>query len=103
MTNPRLLTPRELELIQRYSYCQFGMTPRQFYSKWAANYEIMASICDRSPGTVQRWFARGRNHRRPTAVDLRHLAIVDFLLEHFEEIPEDLRNLLCPSELEAED
>jgi predicted nucleic acid-binding protein len=28
--------------------------------------------------------------------DLRHLALMDFLLEHYEEIPEQLRNLLCP-------
>jgi hypothetical protein len=28
----------------------------------------------------------GKNRRFPTAVDLRHLALMDFLLEHFEEI-----------------
>jgi hypothetical protein len=26
---------------------------------------------------------------------LRHLALMDFLLERFEEIPEELLNLLC--------
>jgi hypothetical protein len=95
MNKPRPLTERELELIKRYSYCQFGMTPRQFQTKWEANYEIMAVICDRSISTVRRWFIRGRYYRRPSTTDLRHLAIVDFLLEHFEEIPEALRNL-CP-------
>ncbi len=96
MSKPRSLTQRELHLIERYGYCQLGMTPRQFYGKWEVDYELMATICDRSKFTVQRWFTKGRNYRRPTSTDLRHLAIMDFLLEHFEEIPEELRNLLCP-------
>ena len=50
----------------------------------------------RSDSTVQGWFKRGKNRRFPTAVDLRHLAVMDFLLEHFEEIPDVLANLLCP-------
>jgi hypothetical protein len=29
--------------------------------------------------------------------DLRHLALMNFLLERFEDIPEELRNLLCPA------
>jgi hypothetical protein len=98
MSKPRSLSQREHLLIQRYSQCELGMTPRQFYAKWDVNYELIANICDRSPLTVQRWFSGGRNHRRPTSVDLRHLAILDFLLEHFEEIPEILRKLLCPSD-----
>lgn len=57
----------------------------------------------RSINTVRRWFIRGRYYRRPTSIDLRHLAIVDFLLEHFEEIPEPLRNAMCPPETETED
>lgn len=94
--NPRPLTEREEILIELYSYCGLGMTPQKFYSKWAVDYEHIACICDRSTKTVQRWFTRGRSHLRPTPDDLRHLAIVDFLLEHFEEIPEEIRTLLCP-------
>jgi hypothetical protein len=29
---------------------------------------------------------------------LYHLALMDFLLEHWEDIPEELRNQLCPSD-----
>ena len=93
--NPRTLTQREHQLIELYSNCQLGMTPRKFYSRWKVTYEQIASICSRSTSTVQRWFIRGSNSRRPTPTDLRHLAIMDFLLEHFEEIPSPLRNLLC--------
>jgi hypothetical protein len=41
---------------------------------------------------------KGQTYRRPTANDLRHLALMDFLLEHFEQIPVELVNVLCPPE-----
>jgi len=51
-----------------------------------------------SISTVRSWFRRGANYRRPRARDMRHLALMDFLLEHYEDIPADLLNLLCPPE-----
>jgi hypothetical protein len=95
MVKPRPLTEREQTLIDLYGYCQLGMTPQQFYAKWQVNHEVIAFICARSMSTVRRWFKRGGNYRRPTAADLRHLALMDFLLEHYEDIPEDLLNVLC--------
>jgi predicted transcriptional regulator len=62
--NPRPLTPREQHLIERYSYCQLGMTPQQFYAKWNVNQEAIAAICSRSTSTVRCWFRRGRSYRR---------------------------------------
>ncbi|MCC5623690.1 hypothetical protein [Nostoc sp. CHAB 5715] len=56
--NPHPLKQREQDLMQFYSYCQLGMTPQQFYSKWQVNHEQMAQICSRSLFTVRRWFAR---------------------------------------------
>ncbi|HEY9675593.1 MAG TPA: hypothetical protein V6D11_29390 [Waterburya sp.] len=92
---PRALTQRERNLIELYSRCQLGLTPKRFYAKWSVSYEQLAAICSRSSSTVRRWFARGRYYRRPAPSDLRHLAIMDFLLEHFEEIPGRVLNLLC--------
>lgn len=92
----RPLTERELNLIDFYGYCQLGMTPQQFYSKWQVNQEDIAFICARSTSTVRRWFKRGKNHRRPQAADMRHLALMDFLLQHYEEIPAEILSLLCP-------
>jgi hypothetical protein len=96
ISHPQTLTSREQNLIDLYSNCQLGMTPRGFYQKWSVNYEQIARICLRSTSTVQRWFARGGNYRRPTTTDLRHLGLMDFLLEHFEEIPAEVLELLCP-------
>ncbi|GAB4173477.1 MAG: hypothetical protein Fur006_02840 [Coleofasciculaceae cyanobacterium] len=95
-SNPRPLTQREKSLIALYSHWQLGMTPQQFYAKWQVSYQELASICSRSLSTVGCWFTSGRHYRRPTANDLRHLALMDFLLEHFEEIPQAIIDLLCP-------
>ena len=96
MTHPRPLGERELALINLYAHCQLGLSPRRFYTKWGVTYEIIADICSRSPATVRRWFGSDRNYRAPSSCDLRHLALMDFLLEHREEIPTELFNLLCP-------
>ncbi|MDF5738138.1 MULTISPECIES: hypothetical protein [unclassified Nostoc] len=50
--NPHPLKQREQDLIQLYSYCQLGMTPKQFYSKWQVNYEEIAQISSRSLSTT---------------------------------------------------
>ncbi|MGI2906272.1 hypothetical protein [Tolypothrix sp. VBCCA 56010] len=97
MSKPHSLQMRELRLIQLYSNWEFSMTPTQFYAKWGVSYEQIALICFRSDSTVRSWFRTNRNRRYPTHNDLRHLALMDFLLEHFEEIPEHLRRLLCLS------
>jgi len=96
MKKPRSLTSRERNLMAVYSQCQLGMTPRQFYAKWGVTHEEIAFICSRSGSTVRGWFKRDKSRRFPTAVDLRHLAVMDFLLEHFEEIPDELWSRLCP-------
>ncbi len=98
--NPRPLTAHEQQLIDRYSYCQLGMTPQAFYAKWQVSQEAMAAICDRSVSTVRRWFSKDHSYRSPSPSDLRHLAIMDFLLDNFDQIPETLKNVLCPKEPE---
>jgi hypothetical protein len=102
--NPRPLTPREQDLIERYSYCQLGMTPQRFYAKWQVCQEVIAAICSRSVSTVHGWFRRGRSYRRPTATDLRHLALMDLLLDQAEQISPDWLNALCsPNQDEPSD
>lgn len=93
---PRPLNAYDHHLIDWYSYCQLSMTPQAFYAKWQVSQEDMAAICSRSVSTVRRWFLKGRSYRRPSAIDLRHLALMDFLLDHFDQMPEDLRHALCP-------
>ena len=95
-TIPCRLTERERTLIALYCTCSFGMTPQQFYAKWAVTRDELASICFRSLSTVDRWFTQGSSYRSPAINDLRHLALMDFILEHFEEIPKPLLDVLCP-------
>jgi len=95
---PRPLTEREQTLIDLYGYCQLGMTSQQFYAKWQVNHEAIAFICSRSMSTVRCWFRRGKSYRRPMPNDLRHLALMDFLLQHWEDIPEQLKHRLCSTD-----
>lgn len=94
MQKPKTLGEREFHLITMYSNWDFSMTPKQFYAKWGVSYEQIALICYRSDSTVRGWFKQGKNRRYPQHNDLRHLALMDFLLENFEDIPEHLRRKL---------
>ncbi len=87
---------REHALINLYAYWQFELEPWSFYSKWDVTYEQIAVICSRSHSTVRRWFLRGSNSLSPSACDKRHLALMDFLLENFEEIPPEWFDRLFP-------
>lgn len=95
--SPRSLTPKDQRLVDRYSYCRLGMTPQAFYAKWQVSHEELAAICSRSISTVRCWFRKGSSYRRPSPTDLRHLAIMDFLLDHFDQIPEELKGTICSS------
>jgi hypothetical protein len=97
MTRPRPLSDHDLALINLYANCQLGLSPRRFYAKWEVSHEAIAQICSRSPSTVRRWFGKGKHYRAPSPDDLRHLALMDFLLEHYDEIPPDLFDQLCGS------
>jgi hypothetical protein len=95
MSEPRRLGERELNLINLYAYWELELEPQTFYAKWDVTYEQIALICGRSPATVQHWFQTGKNYHSPSKYDKRYLALRDFVLEHFEEIPAKLLDQLC--------
>jgi hypothetical protein len=95
---PHPIREQEQKLIQLYCDCPHPITPQQFYAKWDVKQVMIADICSRSLSTVQCWFATGKRYRRPRTGDLRHLAVMDFLLEHYDKFPEPLKNLLCPTD-----
>lgn len=69
------------------------MTPQEFYSRWAVTYDDVALICRKANSTVSKWFSL-RSDRSASFNDKYHLALANFLLEHYEEIPEPLRGVL---------
>ncbi|NEO60377.1 MAG: hypothetical protein F6J98_08050 [Moorea sp. SIO4G2] len=95
---PCPITEREQILIRLYSYLELGMTPQRFYQKWDVTHEDIALICSCSVHTVNGWFSTSRRCYPPTPGQLRHLAIMDFLLEDFETIPKELLERLCLKE-----
>jgi hypothetical protein len=94
MSKPHPLGDREIHLINLYSQWEFSMTPQEFYTRWGVSYEQIALICYRSESTVRGWFRQGELQRDPHLNDLRHLAMMDFILEHFEEIPNQFWEIL---------
>ncbi|NET65737.1 MAG: hypothetical protein F6K63_15620 [Moorea sp. SIO1G6] len=90
---------REQILIRLYSYWESGMTPQRFSQKWDITPEDMALICSCSTQTVNGWFNTSRRCYPPTPGHLRHLAIMDFLLEDFETIPKELLERLFSKEV----
>ena len=96
MHNPHRLGQSELELIARLSSTQLGISPRTFISKWDVTYEQVASICHCTIGTVNRWFGRGHNYRRPGVYPCLKLKLADLLLENYREIPAELLDFIFP-------
>ncbi|WP_072619171.1 hypothetical protein [Spirulina major] len=98
MKHPRPLHDRERMLMVWYRHCQREMSPQAFYQKWAVTYEEMAELCDRSLSTVRGWFRSGSYHRFPRPHDCQHLALMDWLWEHFETVPPEVWQRLCPGQ-----
>lgn len=95
MNKPNPLRHQEKKLLLLYAHCELSMSPQEFYAKWDVNYEQIAEICQRSLSTVRGWFQQGEYYRSPHANDLRHLAMMDFLWQEFEAIPDQLWRKLC--------
>ena len=96
---PYPITEREHILIRLYSYWESGMTPQRFSQKWDITPEDIALICSCSTHTVNGWFNTSRRCYPPTPGHLRHLTIMDFLLEDFETIPKPLLERLLSKEV----
>lgn len=95
MKQPRSLQTREHVLMAWYGQCQCEMSPQAFYQKWAVTYEQMAELSQRSLSTVRGWFRTGQYNREPRPHDCRHLALMDWLWEHFEDVPPEVWRSLC--------
>lgn len=98
MKQPKPLDYRERSLMAWYGQCHCEMSPQAFYQKWAVTYEQMAELCQRSLSTVRGWFRSEPYHRVPRPHDCRHLALMDWLWEHFEDVPTEVWRSLCRPE-----
>ncbi|MBD3886867.1 helix-turn-helix domain-containing protein [Phormidium tenue FACHB-886] len=86
----------ELELYRRFANCQFGMSPQAFRRKYQVSNLQIARISRVSQATVERWFSQGSHHSRPSRTQIFLLGLMDFLWEHYDEIPQDLQDIVCP-------
>jgi hypothetical protein len=91
----RNLSARERTLLNLYTNCRLSLSPSEFYTKWNVTHALMAQICNCSESTVDRWFQHGKSHQPPSPIYLRRLAEIDFLWEHYEQFPSELRQKIC--------
>ncbi|NJL22794.1 MAG: helix-turn-helix domain-containing protein [Leptolyngbyaceae cyanobacterium SM1_3_5] len=96
MAARRPLARREIDLYRLFSNCRYGMTPQALRRKYLVSNLQIARIARVSEPTVERWFSSGANRSHPNATQLLMLGLMDLLWEHYEEIPTDLRELVCP-------
>lgn len=89
----RSLNLREQKIILLYSSCELIMTPQEFYAKWPVTYGHLSLVCRKAESTVGKWFSTA-SQRKPGFNDLHHLGLVDFLLEYYEQIPEELKEVI---------
>lgn len=92
---PRRLGQREIDLIHKLAQCELEMTPRQFEAKWDVDRSQIAALCHCSLGNVKRWFKTGSDYSPPTRYHRRYLALSDVFLEHFENLPPEIQQLIC--------
>jgi hypothetical protein len=93
--NLKPLGHREQALLNLYCTCQLEMSPADFYAKWSVTHAQIAQICGCSISTVDRWFQQGKSQQQPEPIYLRRLAEMNFLWEHYEQLPPALRLQLC--------
>ena len=95
MSDPRLITPRELRLIECFSSCELALTPQQMQARWQIERTQIATICNAADVTVNRWFSWGQTRQHPNPYNLQRLALADILLEFYEELPGALIARYC--------
>ncbi len=66
----------------------------EFYRKWNVTQRQIAMICGCSLANVERWF--GSTRMVPEPIYTRRLAEMDLLWELWEQIPNEVREQVCP-------
>lgn len=91
---------KELEILEQFSRINPIITPAQFRYRWNAKYAVIAQICQVTPGSVKRWFARGTQHRNPSTLACWKLTLADRILRYASQIPPGVLQQLLADENE---
>lgn len=87
----------ERSLFRLYVNCQLpGISPEQLYQEYDFNYEQLAMIAGCSIPTMTRWMTQNRQPHALKEVYSRRLGEFYFLLHHYQEIPPDIWDVICP-------
>lgn len=100
MTNPqfpRPLNSQQLTRIRAFIYADPAIDHQQFEAKWDVSRELIAELCQVDIRTCNSWFSQGRSRQFPQLYHKWYLTLADVILERFDELPNFLQTLLCPS------
>jgi len=94
---PRDLTQSEQLLFQLYVDCSFALKhPRQLYTEYNLTYAELASVAGCTVRTMERWMNREEAPKFTKHIYLRRLGEFYFLLHHYQRIPPEVWDDLCP-------
>lgn len=94
---PQPFGPQQRALFRIYVNCAWRIEhPRQLYNAYALTYEQLAHIAGCTTRTIERWMSRDEEPKLLKQVYLRRLGEFYFLLEHYQQIPPELWDALCP-------
>lgn len=91
------LTDVKRSLFRLYVNCQLeGVHPFQLYQEYDFNYEQLAMVAGCNLPTLTRWMNHHQEPRSLKDVYTRRLGEFYFLLKHYEQIPIELWDVVCP-------
>jgi hypothetical protein len=96
MHRPSPISAQQLQLIRSFIHSQTRMTFQEFLSKWDVTYEFLADLFQCDKGTVASWINKDLGDSCSQRCYQQTLFITDFILSHFERLPDFFKNLVCP-------
>lgn len=89
--------PPERTLFRIYVNCALALEhPRQLYNEYALTYEELAYIAGCTTRTIERWMSQDQEPKLLKGIYLRRLGEFYFLLRHYQLLPSDVWNVVCP-------
>lgn len=92
--SPQPLTDIQQARLEAFIATNPPISLLMFLSKWDISREELAILCHVDVRTLNRYLARGRNREEPRPTLNWYLILVNLMLEHFDELPNDFQSII---------
>ena len=96
MHRPLPMTEQQMQRIFAFIHSKTRMTFQEFLSKWDVTYDFFADLFQCNESTVKRWINGNLGDSCSQRCYQQTLFIVDFILSHFERLPDFFKSVFCP-------